>query len=82
MTAAKLRSEEIDLLRTVDGEIMLEMLSRDFGSATLRRISERLLSTAGMLPANFTAFSICIIALSNRIGPRSLFPVRGRSSDY
>src|SRR5207253_6559056 len=78
-TPAKLRSDEIDLLRMVGGDTMLAMLSRDFGSAIFPTTSETLLSMAGMLPANFTAVSIWNMALSNRIDPRSLFPERGRS---
>src|SRR5213075_539833 len=78
-TPAKLRSDEIDLFRIVDGDTMLAMLSRDFGSEIFPTTSETLLSIVGMLPANFTADSIWNIALSNRIDPRSLLPVRGRS---
>src|SRR5205814_9353657 len=55
---AKLRSEEIDLLRMLGGDIMLARLSRDFGSETLLITSETLLSMVGILPANFTALSI------------------------
>src|SRR5260370_25348087 len=76
-TPAKLRSDEIDLFRIVDGDTMLAMLSRDFGSDILPTTSETLLSMAGRLPANFTADSIWNIALSDRIDPRSLFPERG-----
>ena len=76
---AKLRSDEIDLFRMVDGDTMLAMLSRDFGSEILPTTSETLLSIVGTLPANFTALSIWNIALSNRIDPRSLLPERGRS---
>src|SRR6202051_322977 len=78
-TPAKLRSDEIDLFRIVDGDIMLAMLSRDFGSEILPTTSETLFSMVGMLPANFTADSIWNMALSNRIEPRSLLPERGRS---
>src|ERR1700694_2590534 len=78
-TPAKLRSDEIDLFRIVDGDTMLAMLSRDFGSEIFPTTSETLLSMDGVLPANFTAFSIWNIALSNRIDPRSLFPERGSS---
>ena len=78
-TPAKLRSDDICLLRMVGGDIMLAMLSRDFGSEILPTTSETLLSMVGTLPANFTADSIWNIALSNRIDPRSLLPVRGRS---
>src|SRR4030088_3660258 len=78
-TPAKLRSDEIDLFRIVDGDTMLAMLSRDFGSEIFPTTSETLLSIVGMLPANFTADSIWNMALSNRIDPRSLFPERGRS---
>ena len=63
----------------VDGDIMLAMLSRDFGSEILPITSETLFSTLGTLPANFTADSIWNIALSNRIDPRSLLPERGSS---
>jgi hypothetical protein len=78
-TPAKLRSDEICLLRRVGGDIIPTMLSRDFGSAILPTTSETLLSKVGTLPANFTAFSIWNIALSNRIDPRSLLPERGSS---
>src|SRR4051794_14723188 len=78
-TPAKLRSDEIDLFRIVEGDTMLAMLSRDFGSETFPTTSETLLSMVGMLPANFTADSIWNMALSNRIDPRSLLPERGRS---
>ena len=78
-TPAKLRSDEIDLFRMVDGDTMLAMLSRDFGSEILPTTSETLLSMVGTLPANFTALSIWNIALSNRIEPRSLLPERGSS---
>src|SRR5271169_829439 len=78
-TPAKLRSDEIDLFRIVGGDIMLAMLSRDFGSVIFPTTSETLLSMVGTLPTNFTAFSIWNIALSNRIDPRSLFPDRGNS---
>ena len=78
-TPAKLRSDEIDLFRMVDGDTMLAMLSRDFGSDIFPTTSETLLSMVGTLPTNFTAFSIWNIALSNRIDPRSLFPERGSS---
>ena len=63
----------------VDGDTMLAMLSRDFGSEILPTTSDTLFSIVGMLPANFTADSIWNMALSNRIDPRSLFPERGRS---
>ena len=76
---AKLRSDEIALFRIVEGDTMLAMLSRDFGSEILPTTSETLLSIVGMLPANFTALSIWNMALSNRIEPRSLLPERGRS---
>ena len=78
-TAAKLRSDEIDLLRIVDGEIMLDRLSRAFGSNTVESISAALFAIAGRFPANLTNVSICIIALSNRTEPRSFLPVRGKS---
>ena len=58
---------------------MLARLSRDLGSETLPTTSETLFSIAGTLAANFAAFSIWSIALSNRIDPRSLFPERGSS---
>src|SRR4030088_2919975 len=79
-TPAKLRSDEIDLFRIVDGDTMLAMLSRDFGSEIFPTTSETLFSMVGILPANFTAFSIWNMALSNRIEPRSLLPERGRST--
>src|SRR5260370_1147140 len=78
-TPAKLRSDEIDLFRIVEGDTMLAMLSRDFGSEIFPTTSETLLSMVGMLAANFTADSIWNMALSNRIDPRSLFPDRGSS---
>ena len=78
-TPAKLRSEEIALFRMVEGDTMLAMLSRDFGSEILATTSETLFSMVGMLLANFTALSIWNMALSNRIDPRSLLPERGRS---
>ena len=78
-TPAKLRSDEIDLFRMVDGDTMLAILSRDFGSEIFPTTSETVFSMVGMLPANFTAVSIWNMALSNRIDPRSLFPERGRS---
>ena len=78
-TPAKLRSDEIDLFRMVGGDIMLAIESRDFGSEIFPTTSETLLSMVGILLANFTAFSIWNMALSNRIEPRSLFPERGRS---
>src|SRR3979409_1501071 len=78
-TPAKLRSDEIDLFRIVDGDTMLSMLWRDFGSEIFPITSEKLFSIVGMLPANFTADSIWNMALSNRIDPISLFPERGRS---
>ena len=76
---AKLRSDEIALFRMVGGDIMLAMLSRDFGSEILPTTSETLFSMVGTLAANFTALSIWNIALSNRIDPRSLLPERGSS---
>jgi hypothetical protein len=76
---AKLRSEEIDLLRMLGGDIMLVMLSRDSGSEILATTSETLFIMPGILPAKRTALSIWYIALSNRIEPISLFPERGSS---
>jgi hypothetical protein len=81
-TPAKLRSDEIDLFRIVDGDTMLAMLSRDFGSEIFPTTSETLFSMVGTLPANFTALSIWNMALSNRIDPRSLLPERGRSMPF
>src|SRR3954471_14174942 len=78
-TPAKLRSEEIALFRMVEGDAMLAMLSRDFGSATLPRTSETPLIMFGRLPANFTALSIWNMALSNSTDPISLLPLRGSS---
>src|SRR5260370_42372499 len=78
-TPAKLRSDEIDLFRIVDGDTMLAMLSRDFGSDILPTTSETLLSMAGRLPANFTADSIWTLPVATRIDPRSLFPEPGRT---
>src|SRR3979490_194712 len=78
-TPAKLRSDEIDLLRIVEGDTMLAMLSRDLGSEIFPTTSETLLSIVGMLPANLIVDSIWNMALSNRIDPRSLLPERGRS---
>ena len=79
---AKLRSDEIDLFRIVDGDTMLAMLSRDFGSEILPITSEMLLTIVGTLPTNFTALSIWNMALSNRIDPISLLPERGRSMPF
>lgn len=61
----------------VGGDTMLARLSRDFGSEILPSTSETLLTMVGMLPAKRTALSIWYIALSNRIEPMSLLPVRG-----
>jgi hypothetical protein len=79
---AKLRSDDIDLFRIVDGDTMLAMLSRDFGSVTFPSTSEMLLAMVGRLPTNFTALSIWNMALSNRIDPISLLPERGRSMPF
>lgn len=76
-TPAKLRSDEIVLFSMVGGDTMLARLSRDLGSAILPSTSETLLTMVGMLPAKRTALSIWYIALSNRIEPMSLLPVRG-----
>src|ERR1700712_1116866 len=76
---AKLRSDEIVLFRIVEGDAMLAMLSRDFGSEILPTTSDTLFSIVGRLPANFTALSIWNVVLSNGIEPRSLWPERGRS---
>src|SRR6201995_3024878 len=73
-TPAKLRSDDICLLRTVGGDIIPARLSRDFGSVILPTTSETLLSKVGTLPANLIAVSIWNIAWSNRIEPRLRFP--------
>ena len=61
---------------------MPAMLSRDFGSAAREAISDMLLSIDGTLPANFTAFSIWNIALSNSTEPRSPLPMRGSEMSF
>src|ERR1700756_5135794 len=78
-TPAKLRSEEIDLLRMVGGDSMAARFSRDVGSEIFPTTSDTLFSMVGMLPAKRTALSIWYIALSNRIEPMSLLPERGSS---
>src|SRR6202022_3584362 len=55
-TPAKLRSDEIDLFRIVDGDTMLAMLSRDFGSEIFPTTWETFFSLGACVPEILPGF--------------------------